>query len=84
LYSPEERARRENLFDQFIQNSEVLDRDALLEFHTQGFSAGKEGIVIDRAETQRKTVSVSSIEINATHSFYYEDLISQEQRLVSL
>ena len=77
LYSPEIRKRREQLFREFVRNSE-LDPEALMKFHSSEGDDSNEGLIIDQG--MLKTCSITQIvKTSEETKMIYKDLLQKEQ-----
>lgn len=75
LYTEKQRTNRKKWFESFLEQTQKVDHDSLMNFHTGSFTDDKsEDIVMQRTD-DLKTISVTQINISKnSKSFLYKDL----------
>jgi Transport and Golgi organisation 2 len=87
LYSAIEKSKRQIWFNAFIDSHPTISEEDIIDFHH--FSPENkevEGLIIDRENTGRKTVSLSCIhnQQNNHCTFYYKDFIKSKMEKIRL
>ncbi len=80
LYTPIQKLERKNWFTSFLVENVNPTTEQILQFHL--FSPeNKEGFIIDRKDSGRKTVSLTQIvnQRNESCQLFYKDLVSDKQ-----
>jgi uncharacterized protein with NRDE domain len=88
LYDVEARNKRQGMFEDFLIANPSYDKETIINFHTQKFdtSNDNEGFVIDRVDTERKTVSLTCISKGVDNSceMSYFDFIGSQQKVIRI
>lgn len=84
LYSKDEKEKKENRFQQFLEQYHRVSKDNIWQLHHTSGSSSALGFIIDRGILQTTSVSQFSLQKGKILSFRYEDLISgykQEEKV---
>jgi uncharacterized protein with NRDE domain len=85
LYNEQQRKSRKNWFSKFLNETQSLDNEAILRFHTGSFTDDKSEDIVMQRDNVLKTISVSQINISENNSnFYYKDLEKDENYNLNL
>jgi len=85
LYTEEQRRRRKVWFESFLEQTQNIDSDSLMNFHNGSFTDDKTEDIIMQRTDDLKTISVSQINISEnSRSFLYKDLESDKTHDLNL
>jgi Transport and Golgi organisation 2 len=87
LYTAEEKLQKQNWFTNFTEkNIEISEEDVIQFHHFSPNQNEQEGMLIDRKNTGRKTVSLSCIFNNQNEicTFYYKDFLQNKTEKIRL
>ena len=86
LYDQEQQMKRKQWFSTFLENKDFFKFSEIRNFHTGSYTDEKSNdLVMERAATKLKTVSVSQINVTELEqSFFYLDTQSHQTKIINL